>query len=531
MILKPENHLYPIILLLLVLNLAIPFEPIFVNIENISDIPEGYTLFNEDTTYEGDLIIDGNKSVVIENCSFDIKGRILMSNYSTLVLRNAKIRLIESREVREEEGGEFWFSISGNAKFAAINITIQTIFFQSFNIHVYDDAEVLFNDVYSLEWYGLVCEGDSKVQVVDSVCWSLIETRDKSDLYVRASRIYGVNVTDASRAFLDGVYTTQISVAEAGSLKIYNSTIRSDTEGLTLIFDKDTKLTLINFSTTSSGFEYEFCESWNLYRDNEISNAHLNVTIGRVYLKSVNFIITEESDIDVHGMHNLFTNIICGSEDPEVVESALHEIDLLKGCVLDAYSVEFVKFQAMENSSATIDDSKVGSVVCKDESVVTVSSSDVGSIECYDGAILQLKNCSIPESTSVSENSIIFHTLQLTSITEFDYNIEKGMLTLNIISQSKGEAKLDVILNRDRIRDQKVLKIVLDGEAQAYNIIDKKGLRTIYFQIPTGIWQLSISLGPPPPERVPFFLTLVGQRLISFMIIVILIIAILVAWR
>jgi len=528
--LKPGNCLFPIILLVLILNPAIHFEQISGSTENISEIPEGLTVFNRDMTYEGDLVIDGNKSVVIENCNFDIKGRINMSNSSTLVLRNAKIRLVESREGGEEDS-LFWFSISGNSRFQAINVTIETIFFQSFSIHVSDSADVVFDDVYSLEWYGLVCEGSSKVKILNSVCWSMIETRDESVLSVRDSKIYGVNVTGDSRAFLEGIHTTRISVAEAGSIEIYNSTIRSETDGLELIFDEDTKLTLENFSATSSGIEYEFCESWNLYRDNEISNAHLNVTIERVYLKSVRFVITEKSDVNIHGMRNPFTSIICSNEDLDVIGSDLNEIVISKYCVLHASSAELVRFQATEHSSARIDDSKIGFVVCKDESTPTISSSEIGSIECHDAAILQLINCSIPESTTVSDNSIIFHTLQPTSMSELDYDIEKGTLTTNIMSHSKGEAQLEMILNRDRIRDQKTLKIVLDGEAQSHKMSEKKDLKMISFLIPPGVWHLSISLGPPPPERVPFFLTLVGQQLISLTIIIILVIAILIAWR
>ena len=174
---KPQNHLFYITLLFAALSPAIPFVFISGSTEDLSDLPEDHMVFNRDMAYEGDLIIDGNKTVVVENCSFDIKGRIIMSNSSTLILRNAKIRLVESEE---GDGGEdlFWFSMSGYSKFQATNITIETIFFQSFSIHVSDGAEMTFEDVYSLEWYGLVCERNSKVQILNSVCWSMIETRN-----------------------------------------------------------------------------------------------------------------------------------------------------------------------------------------------------------------------------------------------------------------------------------------------------------------------------------------------------------------
>jgi len=487
-------------------------------------------VFNRDMAYEGDLIIDGNKTVVIENCSFDIKGRIIMSNSSTLILRNAKIRLVESEE---GDGGEdlYWFSMSGDSKFQATNITIETIFFQSFSIHVSDGAEMTFEDVYSLEWYGLVCERSSKVQILNSVCWSMIETRDESTLILRDSQIYGVNVTGESTAFLEGIQTTRVSVAEAGSLEIYNSTIRSETDGLALIFDDGTQLTLENFPMTSTGIEYEFCESWNLYRDNEISVAHLNVTIERVYLKSIRFVIPERSDINIHGMKNPYTNILCSSESLDVKESALNEITILNDCILHLSSTEFGKFHAKEQSSALIEDSKVGLVTCADLSTPTISSSDVASIACQDASILHLMNCSIPEATTVTENSVIFNALQTISMSALRYDVERGTITGSIACSSTDEAPMDMVLNRDRIRDRKTLKIALDGETRSYDTSEEKDLETISLLIPPGDWELSISMGPPPPERVPFFQTLVGQQLISLMIIIILVIAVLLAWR
>lgn len=527
---KPQSYLFSIMLLFATLSPAFPFELINGSTEGFSDLPDGLMVFNRDMAYEGDLIIDGNKSVVVENCSFDIKGRIIMSDSSTLILRNAKIRLVESDE---GDGGEgiFWFSMSGDSRFRASNITIETIFFQSFSIHVSGRSEMVFDDVYSLEWYGLVCERNSKVQIINSVCWSMIETRDESTLFLRDSQIYGINVTGESTAFLDGIQTTRVSVAEAGSIEIYNSTIRSETDGLELIFDEGTKLTLKSFSTIFTGIEYEFCESWNLYRDNEISVAQLNVTIERVYLKSVRVVLPEGSDIKIHGLKNPYTSILCKSEDLEVMGSALNEITILNDCLLHLSSTDFDRFHATEHSSALIEDSRVSLVTCTDQSISTISSSDVASIACKGAAILQLMNSSIPESTTVSENSVIFNALPLISISELSYDMERGMMTGSVTCSSMDEAPLDMIMNRDRIRDKKTLKIALDGEARSYKTAEEKDLETISVLIPPGAWELSISMGPPPPERVPFFHTLVGQQLISLMIIIILIAAVLLAWR
>jgi len=481
-------------------------------------------------TYEGDLVIDGNKSVAIENCRFDIKGGVVLYDSSSLVLRNATIRLIESRGEGLKRS-EFWFNISGESKFQAVDIAIETVYFRSFSIHASDDAEVLFDNIYSLEWYGLVCEGDSRIQIVDSVCWSMIETKDTSVLSVMDSRIYGVNITGDSKATLEGVYTTRASVAESGSLEIRDSTISSQTDGLELILGRGTEITLRNFSTVPSGIEYEYCEHWSLHEDNEVAKAYKNVTLNKVYLRLVQFIMSGGSDVAIDGLQNPSVGVVCGNEDLKVNESTLNSVAISRGCVLRAYNVYFKKFHASQRSSACIFDSKLDLVLCENESVTMLSSSEIESVECNGGAFLHLNNCSLPESISVLGNSIIFHDPQQITIDEVNYNVAKGLLSLGLNVKSKGDASINMVLNRERIRYRSKLEIMSDDEAQEFDIDTKKDLGTISFLLPPGETRLEISLGPPPPEYVPFFLTPVGQQIISFLIILILVITVLVAWR
>ena len=490
----------------------------------------GSIIFDRDMTYEGDLILKGNTSVIIEDCNFEIKGRIRISDDSILILRNAKISLVESREDRREDG-EFWFRMNDNSRFKAVNITIETISFQSFSIYISDEVEALFDDVYSLEWHGLICEEDSKVQIVDSTCWSMIETRDASVLSVWGSRIYGVNVTGYSSAFLKDVYTTRASVAVAGSLEVFNSTISSDTEGLELCFKRDTELTLHNFLTASSGIGYEFCDHWSLVEDNEASNVYINVTLNHVYLKLVQFVVTDGSDVSFKGIHVPHAKIICSAEDIEVAESTLKQVELLRECVLRARSVEFETLKASEYAFASIVDSKVGQVSGEDEIRMNITSSEIKNVASRDGAVLLLNNCSVLDSVSVSDNSIVLRNFQPISMDGIDYDLTEYLLNVRVANLLKEKTQIDMILDRDRIREMKNLKVLIDGESLAVDSELVKDLRTVSFMIPSGIWHLSISLGLVPPEHVPFFLSLVGQQLISLTIILILVIAVLLAWR
>ena len=105
------------------------------------------------------------------------------------------------------------------------------------------------------------------------------------------------------------------------------------------------------------------------------------------------------------------------------------------------------------------------------------------------------------------------------------------MLTLRILSPVEDGTEIEMILNRDRARYRRSLEVLLDGEPRAFDILDEKDLRSLSFTAPPGATRLTFSMGLPPPESVPFFLTQVGQQLISFLIILALVIAVLLAWR
>jgi hypothetical protein len=486
-----------------------------------------FILIDEDTMYEGDLILEGNDSLVIEGCTLEIRGRINISDHSSLTLRDAKVRLIESMSETAVEG-EFWFHMSGDTRFQAVNITIETIFFQSFSIHVSDRVEALFDSVYSLEWYGLVCEGYSRVEILNSTCWSMIQVRDESAVSVRGSKIYGVNVTGNSEAHLGEVYTTRITVEDSGTLRAWDTTVSSDSDGLELVFDSGTDLALLGFPTVSSGIEYEFLYGWSLHGDNEVSSAWMNVTLTRIYLKLAQFVVDEGAKFDVGGVINPHVNIVCRGEELSVSDSTLNKVDIARGCALQADSVELTVLEASQRAKAEIMDSQIVKVSCSNESVVKIVNSELGSIVGVDAAVLMIKESSLPEDTTISGNSLILLAGNLITIDEIDNRI---MNVLEAEVEVEDGGWLKVVMNRDRIKAERNLAISLDGGSASYDVEEEKDLRTVSVQIPSGTWRLSVSLGPMPPERVPFFLTPVGQQLISFMIILALVVAVLLAWR
>jgi len=492
-------------------------------------LQDATTFIDEDTTIAGDLVLDGNRSLRVENCSLDVEGRVSVSGGSRLILRNAKMRLIESGQADSGTSG-YWFNVRGNSTLQAVNVTIETTSFHSFRIRVSDTATLSFRDVYSMEWYGLTCDGDSSVAVEDSTCWSMFHMSGSSALRVSDSRIFGVNVTDGADARLEGVYATSASVSGGGSLLLRNSTIGSDTRGLELGFDEGTELTLAGFPASPTGIGYRYCDRWSLQGDNDVTASSLNVTLDRVYFRHVRFNVYEGADVRAINL-DAPVEITCSDDVLEVSDSSIEGIKLERGCALSAESVGLSWLEASMDSSATLRGSEVQRSESHNNSVVSYSSSIVGSLSGGEGAVMILCNSSLPEQLYVDDDSVLIQSPHSISATLLSYDVEEGALELGLDQVLVDGAEMTIVLNRDRVRQRRDLNILLDGESVDYEALDEKDLSYISLQLSPGVRRLSVFLGSPPPERVPFLQTLLGQRLVSLLLIILLVIFVLLTWR
>ena len=485
------------------------------------------TVIDEDATIAGDLVLDGDRSLRVENCSLDVEGRVSVSGGSRLILRNAKMRLTESGQADSGVSG-YWFDVRGNSTLQAVNVTIETTTFHSFRIRVSDTATLSFRDVYSMEWYGLTCDGDSSVAVDDSTCWSMFHMSGSSALRVSDSRIFGVNVTEGADARLEGVYATSASVSGGGSLLLRNSTIGSDTRGLELGFDEGTELTLAGFPASPTGIDYRYCDHWSLQGDNDVIALSLNVTLDRVYFRHVRFNVEEGADVRVINLEAP-VEITCSDDVLEVADSSIEGIRLELGCALSAESVVLSRLKASMDSSATFRGSEVQTSESRNNSVVSYSSSTVGSLSGGEGAVMILCNSSLPEQLHVDDDSVLIHSPHPISATLLGYDVEEGALELGLDPVLVDGVELTLVLNR--VRQRRDLNIMLDGESVGYEALDEKDLRYFSLQLSPGVRRLSVILGSPPPERVPFIQTLLGQRLVSLLLIILLVVFVLLTWR
>jgi hypothetical protein len=123
--------------------------------------------YNNITTHEGDLVIDGTQTFVIENCTYIQTGNIYVTNSGTLVLRNVELRI---------NGTYFW-------QYAVEASDYGTLEFE--NVTVWSDHLL-----------AVYCNGFSVVKV-DGLTWLGVQggglrINDYSEVFVENSTINSV---------------------------------------------------------------------------------------------------------------------------------------------------------------------------------------------------------------------------------------------------------------------------------------------------------------------------------------------------
>jgi hypothetical protein len=513
--------------MLAALLLAASVEAFVLGSENSTTLPS-VALIDEDTTIPGDLILDGARSLRVENCSLEIGGRVIVSGGSRLLLRNVNVRLAEMGQA-DPGASMYRFHVRGSSTLEAVNVTIETAHVQSFGIRVSDSAELWFRGVHSMDWGGLTCDGGSSVAVEDSTCWSMFHVGGLSALRVSDSRIFGVNVTGGAEALMEGVHANSASASGGGSLLIRNSTMGSDTWGLELGFGEGTRLTLSSFPASPTGIDFWHCDRWSLLGENDVTASELNVTLIDVYFRHVRLNVGEGADVRVVNL-DAPVEIACSGDSLEVASSSIEGVRLKGGCALSAESIALSWLEAFMDSSATLRGSTVQRTEARDSSVISYSSSRVGSLSCGEKAVIVLCDSTLPEQLNVGGDSAVVHSPHPTSVTLLGYT-DEGALELGLDSIPADGAELTVVVNRYRVRQATGLDALLDGEPVSYGRLDEKELSRFSFQLLPGARRLIVALGPPPSERVPFLQTLLGQRLVTLLLVLLLVLFVLLNWR
>jgi hypothetical protein len=472
--------------------------------------PRDAAVINEDTALAG-LTLDGD-SVAIANCSLELEGNVTVSEGARLNLRNTELRLLDPNQA-----SGYWFDVRDNSSLEMVNVSIDSAFHRGFSMRASDSAMVTLRGVYSMDWGVFTCLGDSTVAVVNSTCWSTFDMHDYSDFTASRSIVYAVNVTDGAEARLDGVYAATASIS-GGSLHIHNSTISSETSGLYL--ELDAGLTLRGLPAFPTGIDYWHLDDWSL------REGALNVTLDDIYLRNMRLDVCGDTEIiNVHAS----LEITCTGDSLKVTSSTIDSVSLDHGCAMSAENTSLSRLEMWAASSASLRGATVQRSESHNHSVTTYISSTVDSLSCGDASVILMCGSPLPEDLLVEGDSVVAHFSQPVFAGPLGYDAEEG--TLNIeLDGLEAETELTVVLDSGRVRRDELV-VLLDGEPVDHGVLDEKGLSYVSSRVSPGVRRVSVILGAPPPEQVPFLETLMGRRLVTLLLILLLVVFVLLTWR
>ena len=121
------------------------------------------------TTHEGDLIIGGTQTFLIENCTYIQTGSIRAQDRGVLLTRNARI------VINQTHGPEFGISFFGQSFLDMRKCELVSTHIASVGIVVGDEAQAFIEELTIAEgtWSYISCHRNSNARIVNSSLWEL----------------------------------------------------------------------------------------------------------------------------------------------------------------------------------------------------------------------------------------------------------------------------------------------------------------------------------------------------------------------
>jgi len=216
--------------------------------------------------HNGDLIVDGTQTFVIENCSYTQIGNMQIKNYGTLVVRNSFFLFNETEDWQYEiivgdsarivmEDSNIAFSdfhsemcIEDHSVVVARNVTLKGLHpYKGHNIFVYGNAEVTVNgSEISVATY---FQGDTNAYIYDSNFTVSCRLFERSQGEIRNTTVFDLEIG----------YNSSVALFDSSVFALYLETNRG--------------------SIGIDGLKPGFFSTWNSYENFSVSCEASNITL------------------------------------------------------------------------------------------------------------------------------------------------------------------------------------------------------------------------------------------------------------
>jgi hypothetical protein len=351
-------------------------------------------MYDNVTTHEGDLVINGTQTFVIENCAYTQKGNVYVRDEANLVVRSAEF------VIYQEYGLELGITVSGNATMSTENANMTSVPV-GFGLDVWDNSKASI-DGGLLDGVWVYSHDNAILTVSDTKITGQVGVYEPSKFNSSNSTISDVEII-FNKGYIE------ISNVSPGFLTYWSL------QNLTGV-DFEFNVTLINSIITNWGMSFSGSQTQS--PDALISNSTIDVI--NVYDFTRMSIVN--STINGLGLGLWEWNealSLVGIRPGFFAQWSLREWSTSSNVNLDITIVNSeIRSWGLEvgsNDEMTIIQSEIGGVSCHGESRTSILDSTIGFIyspsgnplvSVSDSKIGQIKLVSLSPSVSISNSSI-----------------------------------------------------------------------------------------------------------------------------
>ncbi len=345
---------------------------------------EGEPTCGDKIVHPGDLIVDGNTTLLIENCTFTVTGIVKVRDNATLIVRKAVLNVsantVVGMVVLENDGTLIMEEAGLN-----LNYDVKPSIYSITRI-----CDVDIGDTATLDmWKSHISSKLGQIQfrikqhgrsiLKSSTGENAIDAYDDSEISIDKSPIYSIDLHGNASCVVKNTDVQYFSGSDQYIASFYNSTIG----GVEFVFGNSSKVII-------EGRLQGFHRYWNIYSNLTVEGIECNMTlrdtnvIGPLSLDS-SFTYTG-IELRVHNQNLLSADI--GSD------SELH----ISNCTIKHL------FCGRHNSVYSISDSEIGSLSVMDNSFVSISETGIDNLDIYNfEGVLVFNNASLNENLEIGD--------------------------------------------------------------------------------------------------------------------------------
>lgn len=348
---------------------------------------EGQLTWKEVITYPGDLIVDSNEMLLIENCTFTVTGIVKVRGNAMLIIRNAELNvsidtmagmiILENDGTLIIEEGELNLNYDVNPSIHPIaricDVDVRDT--ATFDVRKSRISLKLEQIRFRIGQHGRLILNSTST----STCENVIDANDDSEISIDESPIYSIELHDSASCVVKNTDIRYFSGSGQYIASFYNSTIG----GVEFVFGSSSKVLM-------EGRLQGFHRYWNIYSNLTVEGIECNMTLRDT---NVTGPLSLDSTFTYTGMELRALNQNLLSADIGS-DSELH----ISNCTIKHL------FCGRHDSVYSISDSEIGSLSVMDNSVVFISETKIDNLDIsnFEG-VLVFNNTSLNENLEIGD--------------------------------------------------------------------------------------------------------------------------------